>query len=114
MYDGGTIDLCHYKDININLEAYFYEGDLIESVTMTLTDYYTYEVLVTQTESAEPFMLGGDINGPPLDVLPLDVLKVPGYYKLEADPVPGIPTTFYFYVEECAVSNFEYPPSIGI
>ena len=96
--DGGTIDLCLYEDIDLNLEVNF--ADAIDSVTMTLKDYYSYEVLVSHTESALPYMLGGDINRP-FSVNPLDELKVPGVYYLYVDPEPGPSTYFYFYVHAC-------------
>lgn len=116
LYDYGTIDLCKYEDINLNLEAYFEDTTRIESVTITMTDYYTDEVVAMKTESAVPYMLGGDINRP-FSVNPLDALKVPGYYHITVDPSPGAPTTFIIYIDECDVSFFNpiaCPPTLEL
>ncbi|MEO1628857.1 MAG: hypothetical protein AAFV25_27150, partial [Bacteroidota bacterium] len=99
---GGVIDLCEYEGIDLNLEVVMTAP--VQSVTMILTDADTdVEILVT-SESASPFMLGGDINVP-FSANPLPALKVPGNYKLRVNPKPGPPETFTFAVKACEKSN---------
>lgn len=100
---GGEIDLCQYEGMNLNLEVVY--SSSIELVEMTLTDAATDTEVVTQTEGVQPYMLGGDINEP-FSVNALPALKVPGEYKLTANPTPGSSTAFTFTIKECQVSSF--------